>query len=266
MKNRILKALTVLAIIGATNQTQAYSYIFSNHTNKEIGVGMRYYGFGEPRYYRWIPSHQARQFTPGKPTRSATEREIEYRKIGFVGKTFWYVENPTEAQKQDPKAIAWREFQITWVPTEAYQLAIDLCEAVGAATVEAAKLALEAAAAAATDGASVAVKSATDAAMDGLTTLKKVSAASAPAADNLRTHMDMDSTTMNNSKMDSSKMSSSTMGGSKDATLKNVQNDISDALSKLLSAVVKSASRSMMTDRHIDIIEDKGQITFISLL
>ncbi len=252
MKNRIFKALAVLAIIGATSQTQAYSYIFSNHTKKEIGVGMRYYGLGEPRYYRWIPSHQARQFTPGQATRSTTEREIEYRKIGFVGKTFWYTENPTAAQKQDPKAIAWREFQITWVPTEAYQLTIDLCEAIGAATIEAAKLALEAAMAAATDGASVAVKSATDTAMDALDTLKKagIGAASAPKT-----------------KLAVTEPATTSNTGTNTAVLKAVQDGIvSDALTKLLSAVGKSASRSMMTDRHIDIITDKGQIKFISLL
>src|SRR5579863_5116552 len=169
----------VIEIIGTTRQAHAYSYIFSNHTDKEIGLGMRYYGLGEPRYFRWVPAHQARQFTPGKPTRSSTEREIEYRKIGFIGKTFWYVENPTEMQKQDPKAIAWREFEITWVPTEAYQLAIDLSEAIAAATIEAAKIALEAAIAIGTEGASVAAKEAITAAKEGLDALKGAGAAGA---------------------------------------------------------------------------------------
>jgi hypothetical protein len=268
MKKHVLKALAVLAIIGATSQTQAYSYIFSNHTTEEIGVGMRYYGLGEPRYYRWIPSHQARQFTPGQATRSPLEREVEYRKIGFIGKTFWYVTNPTEAQKQDPKAIAWREFQITWVPTEAYQLAIDLCEAVGAATIEAAKLALEAAMAAATDGASVAVKSATTTAKDALDTLKKAGAGAASAG---TSGMGMSSTSgtgsMGMSSASTMGMSAASNTESKSTVLKKVQDGmISDALTKLLSAVGKSASRSMMTDRHIDIIEDEGQIKFISLL
>jgi hypothetical protein len=260
MKKHLLAALTALAIIGATSKTHAYSYIFSNHTNKEIGVAMRYYGLGEPRYYRWIPSHQARQFTPGQPTRSPLEKEVEYRKIGFIGKTFWYTENATAAQKQDPKAIAWREFQITWVPTEAYQLTIDLCEAIGAATVEAAKLALEAAMAAATDGASVAVQAAGKSAGDALDALSKTrEAGAAPAAiSKSRTNIDIDSIKSNGSNKST---------GSKEATLKAVQQGlVSDTLTKLLSAVGKSASRSMMTDRHIDIIEDKGQIKFISLL
>jgi len=207
MKKQLLKALTALAIIGTTSQMHAYSYIFSNHTNKEIGLGMRYYGLGEPRYFRWIPSHQARQFTPGQPTRSSTEREIEYRKIGFIGKTFWYVENPTAAQKQDPKALPWREFQITWIPTDSYKIALKLYEATTAASVQAAKLAIDAAIAIATEGTSVPAQAALAAAKEGAA---------------------------------------------------------SDALTKLIKAVGKAAGRSMMTDRHIDIIEDKDGIQFIS--
>lgn len=210
MKNHLRKALAILAIVTTTGQIHTYSYIFSNHTKREIGVGMRYYGLGEPRYFRWIPAKQARQFTPGKPTVTPTEREIEYRKIGFVGKTFWYIQGPiTATQKQDPKNLAWKEFQITWLPTEAYQVAMDLYESVTAASVAAAKIALEAALAAATEGASLPVTTALETAKKG-NTIK--------------------------------------------------------ALSDLLSAVGKAASRSMMTDRHIDIIEDKGTIKFISQL
>jgi hypothetical protein len=207
MKKQLLKALTALATIGTTSQVHAYSYIFSNHTNKEIGVAMRYYGLGEPRYFRWIPSHQGRQFTPGQPTKTPTEAQVEYRKIGFIGKTFWYVTNPTEAQKQDPKALPWREFQITWIPTDAYKVALKLYEATTAATVQAAQLAINAAIAIATEGASVPVQAALTAAKEGAA---------------------------------------------------------SDALTKLVRAVGKAAGRSMMTDRHIDIIEDKDGIQFIS--
>lgn len=252
MKKHLHKALAVLAIIGTTSQIHAYSYIFSNHTNKEIGVGMRYYGFGEPRYFRWIPSHQARQFTPGKPTRTPTEREIEYRKIGFIGKTFWYVENPTAAQKEDPKALPWREFHITWVPTEAYELAINLCEAVSAATVEAAKIALDAAIAISTEGASIPIQSAINSAKQGLDALNQAPAApGAPAAG---------APTTDTAPKETGSQTTATI-------LKAVQSGVvSDALSKLISAVGQSAARSMMTDRHIDIIMDKDQIKFISLL
>lgn len=244
MKNRLNKALAVLAILITTAQVQAYSYIFSNHTNKKIGVGMRFYGLGEPRYFRWIPAHQARQFTPGQPTRTSTEREIEYRKIGFVAKTWWYVTNPTPSQKRNSKALPWREFQITWLPTEAHELAINLCEAVGAATVEAAKIALDAAIALSTEGASVPVQAAIKAAQEGVSTLKKSPAAGAPTTRAYTKNAEP-----------------------KTAVLKTIQNGIvSDALSQLMSAVGKSAARSMMTDRHIDIIEDKGQIKFISQL
>ena len=220
MKNRLNKALAVLAILGTTAQVQAYSYIFSNHTNKEIGVAMRFYGLGEPRYFRWIPSHQARQFTPNQPTRTPEEREVEGRKIGFVAKTLWYKVGPlTLAQKRDPKALNWSEFQIIWLPTDAHKLAVKLGEALthttmaaGAIVVDAALKAAAVAAAAETGGASLAVQ--------GLLT-------SAGAAD---------------------------------------KTQVFDALGKLIKATGSVVSRSMMTDRHIDIIEDQYGIQFISQL
>jgi hypothetical protein len=213
MKNLLNKALVALVVFGTTAQMQAYSYIFSNHTNQEVGVAMRYHGLGEPRYYRWIPAHQARQFTPktGDVQREGgvVERGIEDRKIGFVAKTFWYVKTPTTAQKLEPKNIAWHEFQITWMPTEAYKLAIALYEAIGKTTVDIAKIAVDIGVAVATEGASIPVQAALKSAQGG---------------------------------------------------------DIMGGLTTLINAVGQSAARSMMTDRHIDIIEDKDGIKFISQL
>jgi hypothetical protein len=214
MKKQLLKALAAFAIIGATSHVQAYSYTFSNHTNKEIGVAMRFYGLGEPRYFRWIPSHEGRQFTPKQATRSGMESEqpIEGRKIGFIAKTWWYVINPSPANKSDrevAKTLPWREFQITWMPTDAYKVSLKLYEAVTAATVKAAELAIDAAIAIGTEGASVPVQAALKAAKEGAA---------------------------------------------------------SDALTNLIRTVGEAAGRSMMTDRHIDIIEDKNGIKFISLM
>jgi len=164
MKNVFSKALVALLVLGTTVQVQAYSYLFTNLVDTEIGLGMRYHGLGEPRYFRWVPSNEARQFTPKQATRSTTEREIEARKIGFVAKTFWYVQGPiTAAQKNDPKALPWEEFQITWLPTESYKLAAKLGKAVtdfsmsaGQIIVDVALAAAAAAAAPETGGVSLA--------------------------------------------------------------------------------------------------------------
>ncbi len=222
MKNLLNKALVALVIFGTTTQVQAYSYIFSNHTTKEIGVAMRYHGLGEPRYFRWIPSNQGRQFTPKTPN---VEREggvieagIEDRKIGFVAKTFWYVENPTLAQKQNPKEIAWHEFQITWMPTASYKLAVKLGSALTDFSMSAGQIVVDVALAAA-------------------------AAAAAPET-----------------------------GGVSLAALKAGQavdkKVLFDTLGKLIKAAGSSAARSMMTDRHIDIVQDSeaGEIKFISQL
>lgn len=219
MKNRLSKALIVLTMVVTTVQVQAYSYIFSNHTNKEIGLAMRFYGLGEPRYFRWVPSNEARQFTPNQPTKSPSEGQIEGRKIGFVGKTFWYVENPAASYKTDREAakqLPWTEFQITWMPTESYKLATKLG------------------------------KSLTDFSMAAGQVVVDVGLAAAAAAAAPET------------------------GGVSLAAIKAGQSVDKSTLFNTLGNVIKSAgslgSRSMMTDRHIDIIDTPEGIKFISQL
>lgn len=218
MKNLLSKALVVITVLGTTAQVHAYSYIFSNHTNNEIGVGMRYHGLGEPRYFRWIPTNQARQFTPKKPV-AANEREIEGRKIGFVPKTWWYVQNPAAAQKDNheaAKTLPWQEFQITWLPTESYKLATKLGKALTDFSMAAGVIVVDAALAAA-------------------------AVAAAPET-----------------------------GGASLAAIKVGQEVDKTALFNTLGEVIKSAgsiaARSMMTDRHIDIVDTPEGIKFISQL
>jgi hypothetical protein len=228
MKKQLLKALTVLAIIGATSTVQAYRYSFTNHTNKEIGVAMQFYGLGEPRYFRWIPAHQAREFAPNQPIPSQTGAElpVEGRKIGFILRDLWFTENPPASAKvnrEAAKLLPWRAITITWIPSSSYEKALDLAEAVGHTTEGAGKLALEAGAAYASGGASVAAEAAGSAAAKAT--------------------------------------------GTADA-LQSAGSNISGlGLANLLKNVGRVASESMMRDRHIDIVEDEtGKISFISLL
>ena len=217
MKNIFSKVLIVLTILVTTAQVQAYSYIFSNHTDKEIGLGMRYHGLGEPRYFRWLPSNEARQFTPSQATRSTTERQIEGRKIGFVAKTFWYVTGPiSEAQKNDPKALPWEEFQITWLPTESYKLATKLGKAITNFSMAAGQIAVDVALAAA-------------------------AAAAAPETGGVS-------------------LAALTAGQAVD------KSTLFDTLGKVIKAAGSMGARSMMTDRHIDIVETPEGIKFISQL
>lgn len=218
MKNMLSKALVVLTVLVTTAQVQAYSYTFSNHTDREIGVGLRYQGLGEPRYFRWIPRGQGRQFTPNQAV-AANERAIEGRKIGFVAGTWWYVENPAAALKVDhatAKSLPWMEFQITWLPTESYKLAAKLGKAVtdfsmsaGQVVVDVGLAAAAAAAAPETGGVSLAA---------------------------LKAGQAVDKTTLFNT------------------------------LGKVIKAAGSLGARSMMTNRHIDIVDTPEGIKFISAL
>jgi len=117
---------------------------------------MRYQGIGEPRYYLFVPQGEMRQFRPG-------DGQIPWIKFGFVPETFWYMANPTPAQKEQPKTAPWKAFTITWIPSDSYQKAIDLAEAIGKTSEGAGKLVIQAGAAYATGGASVAAEGASQA-------------------------------------------------------------------------------------------------------
>lgn len=218
MKNIFSKVLVALVVLGTTAQVQAYSYTFTNLTDSEIGVGMRYHGLGEPRYFRWIPSNEGRQFTPNKPV-AANERGIEGRKIGFVAKTWWYVQNPNpslKANHEAAKTLPWQEIQITWLPTESYKLATKLGKAITNFSMEAGQVIVDVGLAAA-------------------------AAAAAPETGG-------------------ASLAAITAGQAVD------KGALFNALGKVIKAAGSMAARTMMTDRHIEIVETPEGIKFISQL
>lgn len=162
MKNHLSKVLVTLLALGIASQADAYTYSFTNHTNKRVAIGMKYKGINEPMYERIIAPQERRQFRPG-------EAEIVGVKVGFVVDKFYYIPEPVLSNwllknaKFTPSNInnaPWRALSISWVPSEKYDVAIELAEALGNFTEGAAKAGMKAGAAYATGGASVAADAA----------------------------------------------------------------------------------------------------------
>jgi len=227
MKNNLKIALVATLALGMSSQVHAWTYSFTNHTNRTIAIGMKYQGINEPLEQRIIPPHERRQFRPGDP-------DISSRKVGFVVDKFYYMQDPIFSEwynkngrafnPQNINNAPWRALSLSWVPSDRYQVAIDLAEALGNFTENTAKTALKAGAAYATSGASVAADAAAD-----------VVAAAAKKTANAE-------------------------------VMKELANS-DYSLGAFFSAIGKSIGYTMVKSRHIDIVEDEdGNLKFLTLL
>jgi len=165
-----MKAIVATAALVAVPQVHAWTYSFSNHTNRKVAIGMKYQGVNEPLEQRIINPNERRQFRPGDP-------DIAAAKSGFVVDKFYYMQDPilSDWLKRNggsfrPNNInnaPWRAFSLTWVPSEKYDAAIELAEAIGNFTESTGKTAMKAGASYLTGGASTAAEAATELASKG---------------------------------------------------------------------------------------------------
>jgi len=299
MKNYLYKALSTMFLFSAGTQLYAWTYEFTNHTSHVIAIGMRYQGVNEPLEVRVIKPQEMKRFRPGDP-------DISEWKRGFVVDKFYYIKNPTlpitDANKLN---IPWREFKPTFVPSESYELAIELAEAVGKTTEAAGVTAAKAIGAYMTGGASVAAEAAAKAA-EAATAASKAKDAKAAAKASADAQVAAEAAeklaqrAVNESiKADAkAKVSRATNAATAAADATAAANANAEAtkaeadaaaakaaaykaqgaaataigsgsygLSGLLKSVGKVAARSMAASRHFDIVEDeKGNINIITLL
>jgi hypothetical protein len=153
MKNYFNKALVALCALAIASQAQAYTYSFTNHTNKPIALAQKLNGINEPLSARIAQPHTRVQFRPGDP-------DIRSDKAGYVVKEFYYSQiMPKEGSftvtLESIYNHPWRAMPITWVPSASYDIAIELAESLGNTGEAAGKAGLKAGAAYATGGASV---------------------------------------------------------------------------------------------------------------
>lgn len=234
MKNHLVKALAIVAALVAVPQIQAWTYSFTNHTNKRIALALRYQTTSNLEQ-RVIPPHQRRQFRPGEENPDTRHVDIGSGKAGYVVDQFFYMIDPqfsnwfrANGNAFNPRNITqapWRALSLTWVPSDKYNLAIELAEAVGNFTETAGKAAAKAGAAYATGGLS--------AAADGAKDVVKKTAAK--------------------------------VGAKADAAKELASADYS--LGKFFAAIGKSIGYTMAKNRHIDIVEDEnGNVKFLTML
>jgi hypothetical protein len=234
MKNHLFKALVAVGALVAVPQIHAWTYSFTNHTNKRIAIGMRYQTTSNLEQ-RVIPPHQRRQFKPGEENPDTRHVDIGGGKVGYIVDQFFYMIDPqfsnwfkANGNAFNPGNInnaPWKALSLTWVPSDKYNIAVELAEAVGNFTETAAKTAAKAGAAYATGGASEIAEGATDA-------VKKAA----------------------------SKLNQKT-----EAVKELAAADYS--LGTFFSSIGKMIGYTMAKNRHIDIVEDEnGAVKFLTML
>jgi hypothetical protein len=245
MKNLLSKVLVVLAALGISSQAQAWTYSFTNHTDERIIVGMRYRTAHEWVEFLSLEPHEGGAFTPARAEAKDTKRGgLKYSgigggKSGYVASEFYYIDPARSSSivitHQNQNTLPWRAMPISWIiDPEAYAAAIEIAESVGQLAEAAAKAAAKAGAAYASGGATLAAD------------------AAAAAADNLK-------------EAAANKVKEVALTSKSEALKEAASGDY--GLGKFLGGIVKSGMRSLMTDRHIDIIKDEtGKISFISLM
>lgn len=218
MKNHLVKAIIAIVALVAVPQLQAYRYPFSNHTKKTVAVAIKFQG---SKWYEFAVVQPGRMGTIGHGNKYIpnVQTEMSSSSAGLVpSQIFYYIPKAGEQMTtQNQQTVAWKAINITWVPSEAYDMAIELADRVGKFTEKAGTTAAKAGAAYMSGGATAVAEGAAKA-TGGADALKAAS-------------------------------------------------EGKYGLGKLLSAIGKSASRSLIGDRHFDIVEDEtGKISIISLL
>ncbi len=110
MKN--IYTLAIACALNSTLSTHAYEFSFHNGTEVPIAIAIQYTGndgIKEPLYKQLVKPQSMVTFTPG-------EKGIPEIKWGFCLDQIYYVENPTQEQKNNVfEKAPWRKATITWV-------------------------------------------------------------------------------------------------------------------------------------------------------
>jgi hypothetical protein len=103
---------TLILVCCATLPTRAYEFSFYNNTENPIAIAIQYTGndnIKEPLYKQLVKPQSMVTFSPGK-------YGIPEIKWGFCLDQLYYVENPTQEQKNNHfEKAPWRKVAITWV-------------------------------------------------------------------------------------------------------------------------------------------------------
>ncbi len=168
MKNNLMKAIVALVTFVTVSEVHAYRYTFSNHTSKKIAAAIR---FKTSRWREFVvmPPNTGRTLGHGNNYIPDVQTEIPSSQSGFIpSEFFYYIPKPGEKMTTaNQETVAWKGISITWIPTEKYDVTLELVEALGEATEKVGKTAASAAAAYMTAGASAGAEAAAEIAKQG---------------------------------------------------------------------------------------------------
>lgn len=161
MKNSLVRVIISVAAFIIVPQMHAYQYSFSNHTKKKIAVSIKFKGSKWYEFCVVLPG-QMGSIAHGNKYMPDVQTDFPSASAGLIPSQFFYYlpkagERMTTANQQ---TVSWRAVNITWVPSESYDIAIDLADKFGATGETVGKTAAKAGAAYATGGASTAAEGA----------------------------------------------------------------------------------------------------------
>ena len=155
MKNRLMKAIIAVAAFVVIPQMHAYQYSFSNHTNKKIAAAIRFKG---SKWYEFCVVLPGAMCSIAHGNRYEPDKQTDFpaASAGLIpSQLFYYIPKAGEKMTtSNQQTVGWRAINITWVPTEAYDISIKLAGRFGKTGETIGKTAAKAGAAYMTGGAS----------------------------------------------------------------------------------------------------------------
>jgi hypothetical protein len=109
MKN--IHSLTLLLTLCSSLASYAYEFSFYNNTENPVGIAIQYTGNDtkEPLYKQLVKPKSMVTFSPDN-------MDIPTIKWGFCLDNIYYIENPTQEQKnRNFEKAPWRKIPVTWV-------------------------------------------------------------------------------------------------------------------------------------------------------
>lgn len=130
---KYINVLLVLLLCAMNIQIEAYKESFTNHTDKNIAIGMKYKGAKNLEFITMNP-HEQQQFEPGSPAISGIKSGIDYHKSNAIPSTWYYLIDPPSLDDNNKNSLSWTPLRFTWLTSDAYKTILAITRALSKST------------------------------------------------------------------------------------------------------------------------------------
>lgn len=129
MKNYIHNLFITMALSATTSSIYTYKESFSNHTDKNIAIAMKYKGSKNLEFIVITP-HGKQQFEPGASAIAGVKNAIDSNKANAIPSTWHYLIDPPSINDDNKNSLSWASLRIIWFKTETHKILLAITQAI----------------------------------------------------------------------------------------------------------------------------------------